>query len=276
MTATDTRPRTDRTGTQTVATITRAEVNKLLRRGGIRSWLIVTAILATASGVVAVFMSGVAALKEVGGISAADVSSTGPVLVGLLLSLAVTHHVPREVADGTVMSARCLVPRKTTLFAGRMLAWCSVAASLALLTALVPLPLALLFGDVVASSPAEVAAGLLTSVGLAAVLVGLAHAAATWLQRAALVVAVGMMLLIVLPLTIAVGSLTTSGAVATGLVWLSRVVLGTLVLTALQVPTGAGQSWSTWTLSMIGVLAWWAVLTGLAYRAFRKASYGDR
>lgn len=276
MTATDTRPLTDRTGTQTVATITRAEVKKLLGRGGIRSWLVVTAILATASGVVAVLMSGVAALQEVGGITAADVSSSGPVLVALLLSLAATHHVPREVGDGTVMSARCLVPRKRILFAGRMLAWCLVAASLAMLTAVVPMPLALFLGDVVASSPLELAAGLLTSVGLAAVLVGLAHAAATWLQRGALVVAVGMMLLIVLPLIIAVGSLTTSGAVATGLLWLSRVVLGTLVLTALQVPTGEGQSWSTWTWSMLGILTWWAAMTVLAYRAFRKPTYGDR
>lgn len=276
MTTTDSRPRTHRTGTQTVATITRAEVKRLLGRGGIRGWLVVAAILAIGSGVLAVLMSGAGALRDVGGITAADVSSSGPVTVALVLSLAVTHYVPREVGDGTVMTARCLVPRTKVLFAGRMLAWCLVTACLAVATALVPLPLALVLGDVVASSPVQLAAGLLTSVGLATLLMGLAHAAATLLQRGALVVAVGMTMLVVLPMVITLGSFLMSGAVATGLVWLSRVVLGSLVLTALQVPTGVDQSWGPWAWSMVGLLAWWVATTSLAYQAFRRPGYGDR
>ena len=276
MTTTDTRPRTHRSGTQTVATITRAEVKRLLGRGGIRGWLVVAAILAIGSGVLAVLMSGAGALRDVGGITAADVSSSGPVTVALLLSLAVTHHVPRDVGDGTVMTARCLVPRTKVLFAGRMLAWCLVAAGLAVVTAVVPLPLALVLGNVVASSPVQLAAGLLTSVGLATLLVGLAHAAATLLQRGALVVAVGMTMLVVLPMVITLGSLLMSGPVATGLMWLSRVVLGSLLLAALQVPTGVGQSWGTWAWSMLGLLAWLVATTSLAYQAFRRPGYGDR
>ena len=276
MTVTDTRPLTRRTGTQTVASITRAEVKKLLGRGGIRIWLVVAAVLGTGSGVLAVLMSGAAALQDVGGITLADVATGGPVTAALVLSLAVTHHVPREVGDGTVMTARCLVPRTKVLFAGRMLAWCTVAAGLALVTALVPLPLALFLGDVVASSPLRLVAVLLISVGLATLLVGLAHAAATLLQRGALVVAVGMTVLVVLPLVITLGSFLTSGAIATVLMWLGRVALGSLILVALQVPTQEAQSWGTWVWSMLGLLTWLVATTTLAYLSFRRPGYGDR
>lgn len=272
MTGPDARP----TSTQTVATVTRAEIKKLLRAGGIRGWMIVAVVLGIVSGLIAVLMSGAPSLQEIGGISVADVASSGPVIVALILSLAVTYHVPREVADGTVMTARCLVPRTKILFAGRMIAWCSVAAGLAAVTAVVPLPAGLVVGDVVGSSPLELTGGLLTSVGLATLLVALAHAAATLLKRGAVVVAVGMTMLIVLPLVITLGAFLVAGPLGTALTWLGRVVPGSLLVMALQIPTGSAASWGPWASAVLGLAVWLVVTTGLAYRGFTRPSYGDR
>ncbi len=85
-----------------------------------------------------------------------------------------------------------------------------------------------------------------------------------------------MTMLVVLPLATTLGGFISSGVVATGMLWLSRVIPGSLVLTALQVPSEEGQSWGAWTWSMIGLLMWWAATAALAYRAFRRPGYGDR
>lgn len=263
-------------GRQSTATVTRAELRRMLRPGGLRTWLWVSAVLATATGLLAVALSGWSVVRESGGINAADVVSTGPITAALVLALASTVHVPRDITDGAVLTSRCLVPRTGILFSARLLAWCRLTAATAVITALLPLPFALTLGDVVSSSPLRVVTAVVISCVLATVLVGLAHGAATLLQRGALVVLAGMTLLIVVPLVTGIASTLTTGFAATVIDVLSRISLGALLVGALQAPTADGQPWGAWVWSLVGLATWLGLTTAAAYRRFRHPGYGDR
>ena len=258
---------------QTFWTILRAETLKLWAPGGVSVWIVVAGVLGILSGVAAAFLSTVADLKAATPITYADVLTSGPIVLSFVLSLATCNYVPREIASGMVITSKYLVPRTGLLFAARVCSWVLVSLLLGVATTFTGVVSAF------ASPSLRFESGTLVQVAvalmLASLLVALAHAGAAWLQRGAVIVAVGMTLLFVLPLALGVGATLVPGVGGEALMALSRASLGAVLLSALQVPLEGGGSLSSWGISVLGFATWLTVTLLLAFRAFRRPGYGD-
>lgn len=258
---------------QTLISVTRAEFAKLIAVGGPRRWIVFAAVLGAVSAVGAVVLSQMQ-FREMSPIPFADLVTAGPTVSALALSLAATTYVPREISGGTVVTSKYLVPRVTVLFLARLFSWALLTGAVGVITMVIGLVAALVPADL--RNSAQLADALLLAVALVlcCVLVLLAHSAATLLQRGAVCVAVGMLLLFVLPLAFMV-----LGIVLPGIAELCNVVvrltLGALLYGALQLPNELRGDWATWGQSMLGALVWLAGTTALAFLAFRKPGYGD-
>lgn len=261
--------------TQTLASVSRGEIVKLMGPGGIRTWVIAAAVMGIVSGIGAVLLAGIPALQATAPITFPDVITSGPLAVALVLSLAASNYVPREISDGTVMTSKYLVPRSRLLFNARMLAWSVVTVVISLLTSLVAVVAGLISSTIRQSMDVSSFVAMIPALVVSALIVLLAHAGAALLRRGALIVAVGMTVLVVLPLTMTLAAVTTSGIATTVLTWGSKIILGSLLLATLQVPTGPDSSWALWAWSASGVVVWFVATAALGYRAFRSPGYGD-
>lgn len=95
---------------QTLASVTKAELGKLLARGGIRRWVVAATIVGLAAGVLTILLNHDDGMRASINLTVAGSLSSGPLMVILVLGIAATNYVPREVSDGTIVTAKCLVP----------------------------------------------------------------------------------------------------------------------------------------------------------------------
>ncbi len=258
---------------QTFWTILRAETLKLWAPGGVPVWIVVAGVLGILSGVGAALLSTVADLQSATPITYADVLTSGTIVISLVLSLATCNYVPREIVSGMVITSKYLVPRSGLLFAARVCSWMLISLLLGLATTFTGVVAAFALSDL-RFEPGTLV-HLVVALVLGSLLVALAHAGAAWLQRGAVIVAVGMTLLFVLPLALGVGSTLLSGVVGEFLKALSRASLGSVLFSALQVPMDGDGSLSGWGISVLGSVIWLTVTLLLALRAFRRPGYGD-
>lgn len=260
---------------QTPRSVARAEVAKLLAPGGVRGWVTVALVLGVVAGVGTVLLALVAEVQEILGMTVADTLSTGPMVVMLALGIAAANYVSREVSDGTVVTAKYLVPNVRTLFVGRLLGWTVLSAAVSAATAVVVLPLAVVVPAVEASRVLTTLVALVLGVLVPAVTVVLVHAGAILLRRGAYIVAVGITVLVVIPLVAAVGQVMLTGPAASAAKAVSAAMVGPLALNAMAVPTGDDGSWLTTGASLLGLLAWLGVAAALAFSSFRRSGYGE-
>ncbi len=261
---------------QRLASITKAELGKLLARGGIRRWVVAATVLGLAAGLLTILLNHDDGLRESINLTVAGSLSSGPLMVIFVLGIAATNYVPREVSDGTIVTAKCLVPRTSALFAGRLLAWLALSIAVSGALVLATLTIALLDSSVQPSPVGSTVLAGLMSVVVAALTIVLVHSGALALQRGAFTVAVGMTVLLMIPLGLAVGQVLLSGWLAVVSTRLGEVMLGTLVLNALSVPEGTnGADWGGLLRAVLGLVAWLGATTGLAWRSFARPGYGD-
>lgn len=261
---------------QTIASITKAEMRKLLARGGIRRWVVVAATVGFAAGLFLILLNHDDELRTSIRLTVAGSLSSGPIMVIVVLGIAATNYVPREVSDGTIVTAKCLVPRTWALFAGRLLAWLILSIAVSGALVLATLTMALLDSDVKPSSVAITLLAAIASVVVPSLTIVLVHAGGLVLQKGAFTVAVGMTVLLLIPLGLAAGQVLLSGWLATVSTRLSDVMLGSLVLNAMSVPEGDnGAAWGGLIGSVFGLLVWLGSASALAWRSFARPGYGE-
>lgn len=260
---------------QTRRSVARAEVTKLLAPGGVRGWVIVSLALGLIVGIGTVLLTLVDDVQEVLGLSVADSMSTGPLMALVPLTIAAANYVAREVGDGTVVTAKHLVPRYETLFVGRLLGWAVLSFVVMAVNAVAVLAVALIVPSVDRSEILTTVASLLLVTLVPTVTVALVHAGAIVLRRGAYIVSVGIAVLIVIPLVAAIGQLTLTGPAATVANGVSTAMLGPIVLKAMSVPGAQDGSWAATGGSLLGLLAWFSAVAGLAFWSFRRPGYGE-
>ncbi len=258
---------------QTFRTVVSAETLKLWAPGGIRVWIVVAGVLGCAAGVITALLSRDENLQAATPVTFVDVLTSGAMVVSLILSLAACHYVPREITGGVIITSKYLVPRSGLLFAARVCSWLLVSLLLGIATAVLGVASALTLTTL--RFDLETLPSTLVAVVLSCSLVALAHAGAAWLQRGAVIVAVGMTLLFVLPVGLGLVSATLPGAAGEIMMTLSRMSLGAVLMAALQVPTALDGSLLKWGLSVLGLIVWLTVTLLLALRVFCRPGYGD-
>lgn len=260
---------------QSLFTVSRAEFIKLLSPGGVRFWVILSGIFGILSGVGTVLLSGIQSLQDLEPISFSDFLTSGPLVASLVLSLAAANYVPRELSEGIIITSKYLVPRVELLFVARFLSWAVVSILIGIISALFAFLASLVSSNTRKLIKAESLPVLLVAIVLSSLLVLLSHSGATLLRRGALIVAAGMAFLFVLPLGFAVLSLTVPGGITEIFSWLSKIMIGYLLLTALQIPSGAGGAWGSWAWAVFGMALWLLAITFFSFALFRKPEYGD-
>ena len=263
-------------GRQTLSTVLRAEISRLLAPGGVRPWLIVATAFAMAMSILTVLLSTIDEVQSFAQFDVAGLISSGPMIMLVVLALGVTTQTAREVGDGTVLTSKTMVPRDALLFTARLLAWVVITLVLGTALCLASSVLALIPAGLESSSVSAIVASVFTSLLLSLAIVMLFAAGTALLQRGAVIVFVGMLLLVVLPIAFSVAGALLGGTWGGVLAAVGRSLPGALLFTALQPPTSAPEiEWSSWTWAILGVVAWTFVTGALALRQFRRPGYGD-
>ena len=263
-------------GRQTFGTLLRAEVARLLGAGGARPWFIVATAFALVMSLATVLLSMIPEVQELARFDIAGLASSGPMMMLIVLALGVTTTTAREISDGTVLTSKSLVPRSGLLFLARLGAWALTTVVLGAAICAASLVLALIPSGVTGSSWIDVLAAVATSLGLSVLVLALFHSGTALLQRGAVIVFVGMLLLVVLPVALGVAGSLVEGAAGDAAMAASRALPGSLLITALQPPSSAPEiSWMSWLVAVLGLAAWASAASWLAYRQFVKPGYGD-
>lgn len=262
---------------QTFGSTLRAEISRLLGRGGARTWFIVTIVYGTACVVGIVALASIQEIQDVSAFAVADVATVGPLFGLIVLCLAATSHKAREISDGTVLTSKALVPRSLLLYIARLCAWAVVTFAIGIVTTVAGLLIGLAAPWIGGSSPTQVFASVATALFLNVLIVLFFAVTAAWLQRGAMIVFVGLLLVLILPVGLAIAAFFMSESVATVLMNIAQVLPGALMINSLQPPgEGLDATWPDWGRAVGGVVAWIVALGFLAYTQFRKPGYGDK
>lgn len=162
---------------QSAAAVTRAEVKRMLRQGGLRRAAVVTVAISVIFGVGALLLLDQISGGQTQGVSGIPVESTSS-LAGILMGLSVALHYGRLAQDGGIASALPLVPDRKRLLLAQFLATACGAFSVALLAAGVT---ALITGVVTQSLAPGAALAAIAAGGLAAALLALMAQATAYL-----------------------------------------------------------------------------------------------
>ena len=261
---------------QTFRSTLSAEIYRLVAKGGARSWFVVAVVVSVAITAGTVALMSIPSMQEVAAFTSADAVSAGPLFAAVVLALAATSHKAREIADGTVLTSKALVPRALLLFTARLTAWVIITLIIGVVTVIVAFVLAFIPSGVVSSSVGEVFWAVVPALFAAALVVLFFAALAALLQRGAVIVFVGLLLVVILPVGLVIAPLFVSEALGTIAMAVAQGLPGALLLTGTQPPSPASEmTWFQWGRSVLGIGAWIGALSVLAYRQFRKPSYGD-
>ena len=254
----------------------RAELRKSLRRGGMRGWWIVSVALAALVSLTT--MLSTHAPPDAGGnssLAATDLAGIGPSVSLLLLSIGLAAYVAREVADGTVVSAKLAFPGRNGLLAARVASSAVLVAAASIATA-VPFAIAGWFDPAVErSTPALLLLAVALSVVVPSMVAALVHCGAIIVRLGAYIMTVGLTVLVILPVLGAVGNifLPAPWGRVSGLVGES--MAGTLAVKAMALPNAEMGSWGGLVVAFLGLLAWLAACGLWADRVFRCPGYGE-
>lgn len=258
-----------------IAAVTRAELRKFLARGGIRTSTILAVLIGNAAGLAFVLATLDETAKATLQLSVAGAISLGPAVALFVLGIGVAAYVPREISDGTILTAKMLVPQSRELFLGRLSAWFTIAVAVAASCLVPSLVLALLIPQIQRTSVGVILASVLVSLVVPALTVCLIHAGALVLKRGAYIVAAALTLLLILPLALTLVQMMLPGTWADISRALDQVLIGRLVVTAMAVPEDGSHTWSAMVTSNLGVLAWLGFVGLIAYRQFCAEGFGD-
>lgn len=192
---------------QDLPTVLRAEFGRLLRQGGLRTGLLVTAAVALGAGLIAVGV--LAYLSSADPDSPSSLPVTVPVevttaIAAVLLSGAVVLNTGRAAQTGATATSLALVPNRRRLFLAQAVATSGLALVVTALLSTVVVITALALSGAVAALPVAVV-GVLSGSVAAALLAALAFFLATLVNRAiaGILVYVGWWVVLPLALTVA-------------------------------------------------------------------------
>lgn len=260
---------------QTLTSVARAEIHKVLAPGGLRVWWFIAVGLGLVSGVGNVFLANLSSVQEILSISVSATVGTGPMILLIVITIATAGYIPQEISDGTIVTAKRLVPRTNILFFGRLLGW-GVGSSIPIaITAVIPLPFAILNPAVIRSSMFETAIALFLAILVPVLTVVLVHVGAIILRRGAYIVTVSLALLFFLPLLMAAVEQMMTGIVATAGHWIGAALIGPLIVQAASIPSDGTGTWAATAWSLLGVFGWLAATAAVAYRQFSAPGYGE-
>lgn len=240
---------------QDLRMVWRAEAARWLRRGGIRTGLILTCALSTGLGLAALAILVYISDGQIPDESVLAVTAsveTAITTAAIVLSVFVVMHVGRVAHAGPVRTSLVLVPDRTRLLAAYAATTASVGVGVAVGVATAVAATAFV---VTGSVEGLVRVAVCVAVGaLATVLVALvALSVALLVDQGIVAVVTHLCLLIVLPLVLLVAGTTVSGRLSTIVEWASGVTPAPLLAEAVTAATRPASS--PWP-AMLGLTAW--------------------
>ena len=259
---------------QTLRTVCRAELARLVRQGGNRSGLLLSIGFGLLAGLTALAILSYLSSGDAGGATSLNVTVPMEVTISVtavLLSLTVVLHFGRRAQSGALLGALVLVPNRRRLLSGLVIATASLAAgAVFIVSSTVGITAMALSRSTTGMAEAVVAAAC--GAIAAACLSVLALFLALITNRAVLGLMIWMLWWIVFPLALLVGSAFLPA-------WLSSVTseVASTTPTALlgratAVSTVVAQGVGSLTTSLAGLLAWVGVLGTMAYLMFIRRS----
>lgn len=259
---------------QSVLTVTFAELHKFIRPGGIRTYLIVAATLAWVTSGLVLYLLSFPSMRGEEAPSSADLATVATSMAAVVLFVAVSNYVPKEISDGTLGVSKLLVPQFGVLYTGRALAWLITTVTLIIGVA-IPAWLATFTVSFFEHLPLGQALGAKAfELVLICLIVMLLFGTALVMQRSGMVVLAALMVLIVLPLVLAMSSMYLPEVVSKVLASGSRGLVGSLIGNALMQELTTAESWKSALKYLSGVALWSTTLVGLGWIWFRRPAYG--
>jgi len=252
-----------------------AELRRAIAVGGARVGAVVCLVISVLTGVGMTVVARTPNLQETLNLRVADIGGASTFVALIVVTVITSNYVTRDIEQGVLAGAKLWVPWTAQLFLGRVLAWGTLTVSVSLVPALLSAVIAMGAGisgrglaldlvSVVVAATATSAAGLLV------------YLAALILRKGAYVVTVSLFLLIILPLIVAAISAMVP-PLADAARAASAALLGTILVQAVAVPGSVeGATASTFAGAWLGLTLWLLAAGVLAYRSFRRESYGTR
>lgn len=259
---------------QDLRTVVRAEVFRLLRQGGLRRGLLVSALIGLGVG-----LAAVAAMTYLGR-GQADLTSSVPVTVpveaaaataAFFVSLSALLYHARTGQAG-VLASLVLVPNRTRLLAAQVASLAAVAMTTTLAVTTVVAVAALAMSDASAGGlPAAI--GVLSGSIAAALLAVIALFLAILINSLVVAILAYTAWWIVLPLTLSISSAALPGWAAPLAAAAVQYTPTVLLNKATTVSTLTTQGYATVLDGHVGLVAWVVVLGVVAQLAFRRRSF---
>ncbi|MFJ4029712.1 hypothetical protein ACIPWF_20250 [Paenarthrobacter sp. NPDC089989] len=251
---------------QTLRAVAKAEVRRLLSKGGVPIPVIVAGTLALTTGILTMFVMKSLAPEP------ARIMTTTPVELGafigaLVLSVAAVFAVGRDHA-GQLGLALSLTPNRSRLFMARTMSWVALTAVVIAIctTVLAALGFVLSEGRFAGSGLLSVAVAVPGSASMVLIAVALAHLVGRAFGSVLLLVGVNLLL----PLGVfAVGTMIPAQA-AEAVDFLLNVTPTPLFIRAVGATTIEELGPGHLLLGQFGLVLWALVLTGLAHAVFRR------
>jgi hypothetical protein len=251
---------------QRLGAVIRAEVHRLLRKGGVPIPVLVAVTSGLAGGILTMLVMESLATEPTRVMTTTSVE-TGAFVCALVLSVAAVFAVGRD-HTGQLGLALSLTPKRERLFTARLLSWAALTAtSTAFVTIVIAgLGLVLSRGNFAGSALVSVAATVVGSTSMVLIAVALAHLVGRAFGAVLLLIGVNLLL----PLAVfAVGAMIPEQAAGTidSFVNMTPTPLFMQAISATTVEElGPGRL----LLGQLGLAVWAVVLGGLALSVFRR------
>lgn len=255
-------------------TVTVAELQKLTRAGGIRSYLIVAAGLAwILPGLIMVAFS-FPSLRDGENLESSHIVELAIFLASTVMCIAVANYIPKEIGEGTIGASKLMVPQFGALYVGRSLAWLIATVALNIAVAVPVWVSTFAFSFVTRTPFLESVSVQLLLIVLACLIVSTLYGAALVLQRSGIVVFASLMVLAILPVALSLGGMFLPDVVSNALNHVSKGLVGSLIGNVLIQELDTAQSWHSALKYLTGVTAWAATMIGLGWVWFRRPAFG--
>lgn len=246
----------------------RAELRRIVGRGGAPVSLMMGVLFGWAAGIGMAFLGSDVKIQASMGIRPSDVVMAGGMSAMLILSVATANYACRDMSSGFLQESRQLLPSPMALIVGRLLAWMIAALAVGVAATSVPLLVGIAMLGCKGLVLMDLIAEFFVFLGGWVVVQLVIYCVGLYVRKAAYVVAAVLFVLLVLPLMLtAVGLLVPPlrSAVTT----LSGWMLGTLLVKASIIPR-AGESAGQLVQGWVGLSLWLIVALALGWRAMNS------
>ncbi|MFE4194715.1 hypothetical protein ACFRJ9_02525 [Paenarthrobacter sp. NPDC056912] len=251
---------------QTLGSVTKAEVHRLLSKGGVPVPFFVAITAALMSGIATMLIMKSLA-PELTRVMTTTSIEAGAFVCALVLSVAAVFSVGRD-HTGQLGLALSLTPKRDRLFMARVFSWAAltVGSTVFITIVIAGLGLVLSEGRFAGSGLLGVAAAVVGSTSMVLIAVALAHVVGRAFGSVLLLVGVNLLL----PLVVfAVGSMIPQQA-AGAVDALINMTPTPLFMRAISATTVEDRGLVHTLVGQLGLVAWAVVLGGLALTGFRR------